>query len=218
MNPLKIKDNNSKSETQLSDKPSEEIYVHQLTKNYKDITAVKNISFRIKKGEIFGFLGPNGAGKTTTIKAILGHININQGTIKIHNENIKHNHKQANKYLGYLPEKVAFYNNLTALKNMHFYAEMKQATKEECEPLIREFGLSQAINKKVGQYSKGMTQRLGMARAILGNPPIIILDEPSSGLDPRGVVQIRDKIIELNKKFNTTFFISSHILSEIQAV
>jgi len=193
------------------------IEVNNLTKIYERIKAVDNVSFKINQGEIFGFLGPNGAGKTTTIKAILGLININSGEIKINGLGILKDGKEAKKNIGYLPEKVAFYNNLTALQNLSFYAEMKNASRNQCSKLIDEFGLSEWTNKKVGKFSKGMIQRLGMARAILGNPSVLILDEPSGGLDPRGVVLIRDKIKEMRDK-GSTIFVSSHILSEVQEV
>jgi len=193
------------------------IEVNNLTKIYEKIKAVNNVSFKIKQREIFGFLGPNGAGKTTTIKAILGLITINSGDIKINGLGISKDGKNAKKNIGYLPEKVAFYDNLTALQNLNFYAEMKNASRNQCKTLIDEFGLSEWTNKKVGKFSKGMIQRLGMARAILGNPSVLILDEPSGGLDPRGVVLIRDKIREMRDK-GVTIFVSSHILSEIQEV
>jgi ABC-type multidrug transport system ATPase subunit len=193
------------------------IDVNSLTKTYNGFTAVNNVSFSIQKGEIFGFLGPNGAGKTTTIKSILDLIHANTGTIKINGIDVRTNGKEAKKYIGYMPEKVAFYDNLTALQNLAFYAELKHASREECLHLIDEFGLGDAVKKRVGTFSKGMVQRLGMARAILGNPPILILDEPSGGLDPRGVVLIRDRILEMKKK-GTTVFVSSHILSEIQEI
>ncbi len=193
------------------------IEVSNLTKTYNDFTAVNNISFHVKKGEIFGFLGPNGAGKTTTIKAMLDLLHADQGTIHLSGIDVRKHGKEAKKHVGYMPEKVAFYDNLTALQNLEFYAEIKHVSKEECPSLIKEFGLADAGKKRVGTFSKGMVQRLGMARAILGNPPILILDEPSGGLDPRGVVQIRDKIREMKKK-GTTIFVSSHILSEIQEI
>ena len=193
------------------------IEVKGLTKSYNHFTAVNNISFTINKGEIFGFLGPNGAGKTTTIKALLGLIHVDTGTITINGIDIQSHGKEAKKYIGYMPEKVAFYDNLTALQNMRFYGEIKHASKEECIRLIDEFSLGDTGKKRVGKFSKGMVQRLGMARAVLANPPILILDEPSGGLDPRGVVLIRDKILEL-KKNGTTIFVSSHILSEIQEI
>jgi ABC-type multidrug transport system ATPase subunit/DNA-directed RNA polymerase subunit RPC12/RpoP len=193
------------------------IEVRNLTKKYNNFKAVDDVSFNVKSGEIFGFLGPNGAGKTTTIKSMLGLIHVNSGEIKINEFDIKKMGKDAKKYVGYLPEKVAFYDNLTALQNMYFYAEMKNIPKEECKPLIEEMGIGDAVNKKVGKFSKGMQQRLGMARALLGNPPILILDEPSGGLDPRGVALIRNKIREMKDK-GSTVFVSSHILAEVQEV
>jgi len=193
------------------------ITVKYLTKTYNGKKAVDNISFSVKKGEIFGFLGPNGAGKTTTIKSILGLIKIDSGEIKINGFDIRKSEKNAKKNIGYLPEKVAFYDNLTALQNLLFYAKIKNVSKEECLSLLEEFGLGDSINKKVGKFSKGMVQRLGMIRAIMGKPHILILDEPSSGLDPKGVLQIRNKIKELNRN-GSTVFISSHILSEIQKI
>ncbi|MBS3748329.1 MAG: ATP-binding cassette domain-containing protein [Candidatus Thermoplasmatota archaeon] len=191
--------------------------VTSLTKSFNGKKAVNNASFSVHKGEIFGFLGPNGAGKTTSIKAILGLLYPNNGQILIDNQNLMHDEKKIKEQVGYLPEKVAFYENLTALQNLEFYAEMKNANKSQCKPLLKEFGLADAMDQKVGTFSKGMNQRLGMARAIIGNPSFLILDEPSSGLDPRGVVFIREKIKTLNEQ-GATIFISSHILSEIQAI
>ena len=196
---------------------SSAISVRNLTKSYRSFKAVDNISFSVRKGEIYGFLGPNGAGKTTTIKAILDLIHADQGQITIHDVDVRNDGKEARQYVGYMPEQVAFYDNLTALQNLRFYAEMKHAPKEDCERFIEEVGLGDAGKKKVGAFSKGMVQRLGMARAMLGNPPIMILDEPSGGLDPRGVVLVRDKILDLKKK-GVSIFISSHILSEIQEI
>jgi ABC-2 type transport system ATP-binding protein/Cu-processing system ATP-binding protein len=203
--------------SQGSQRDQASIDVQNLSKYYNDLKAVNNISFTVKKGEVFGFLGPNGAGKTTTIKSILGLVKINSGIIKINGINSQSHQKEAKRNIGYLPEKVAFYENLSAIQNLKFYAEMKGASVEECKSLIEEFGLSESINKKVGKYSKGMVQRLGMARSILGNPPILILDEPTGGLDPRGVLLIRNKIKEMQNQ-GTTIFVSSHILSEIQEV
>lgn len=207
----------SASSTIQKDIGNSAITVTNLTKIYNDVKAVNNATFTVKKGEVFGFLGPNGAGKTTTIKSILGLIEPNTGIIKINNIDMKKDGTNAKKYVGYLPEKVAFYDNLTALQNMHFYADMKHAPREQCKPLLVDMGLEQAINKKVGKFSKGMQQRLGMARALLGNPPILILDEPSGGLDPRGVALIRKKILDM-KDNGASVFVSSHILAEVQEV
>lgn len=191
--------------------------VNGLVKKFNKFTAVDNISFTIKHGEIFGFLGPNGAGKTTTIKSILNLIHADSGTIVLNGIDINKNIKEAKKNVGYMPEKVAFYDNLTGLQNLCFYAQIKNVSPAQCKSLMIEMGLKDAMHKKVGAYSKGMTQRLGMARAMLGNPALLILDEPSGGLDPRGVILIRNKILDLKKK-GTTIFISSHILSEIQSL
>ncbi|HVQ00387.1 MAG TPA: ATP-binding cassette domain-containing protein [Candidatus Thermoplasmatota archaeon] len=193
------------------------ITVRNLSKCYKTFKAVDDISFSVRKGEIFGFLGPNGAGKTTTIKAILDLIHADRGEITINGINVRAQGKKAREFVGYMPEQVAFYDNLTALQNLRFYAEIKHASKDECERLIELIGLGDAGKKKVGAFSKGMVQRLGMARAMLSNPPIMILDEPSGGLDPRGVVLVRDIILDLKKK-GVSIFISSHILSEIQEI
>jgi len=196
---------------------SSAIIVRNLTKCYRSFKAVDKISFSVRKGEIFGFLGPNGAGKTTTIKAILDLIHADEGQITINGIDVRTHGKEARQYVGYMPEQVAFYDNLTALQNLRFYAEMKHASKDECERLIEEVGLGDVGKKKVGAFSKGMVQRLGMARAMLATPPIMILDEPSGGLDPRGVVLVRDIILNLKKK-GVSIFISSHILSEIQEI
>ena len=200
-------------------KPSgkDAITVRHLSKYYNDLKAADNVSFSVKEGEIFGFLGPNGAGKTTTIKSILGLIHPDNGDIFVNGVNMRNESKEPKRFIGYLPEKVAFYDNLTALQNMYFYADMKHAPRAECNPLIIEMGLEHAVNKKVGQFSKGMQQRLGMARALIGNPPILILDEPSGGLDPRGVALVRNKIREMKEK-GSSIFVSSHILGEVQEV
>ena len=193
------------------------IEVDGLVKMFNGFKAVDNVSFKVKTGEIFGFLGPNGAGKTTTIKSILDLIHANSGEIKINGLDIRTNGKEAKKYVGYLPERVAFYDNLTALQNLYFYSEMKKASKSECKKLIEGMGLGDVVNKRVGKFSKGMVQRLGMAQAMIGSPPILILDEPSGGLDPRGAVLIRNTIKELQKK-GSTIFLSSHILAEVQEI
>ncbi|RLF28612.1 MAG: ABC transporter ATP-binding protein [Thermoplasmata archaeon] len=193
------------------------IEVYDLTKHYGGFKAVDNVSFNVKEGEIFGFLGPNGAGKTTTIKAILHLVNISSGEIKINGLDVKKNEKEVKRNIGYLPENVAFYDNLTALQNLYFYADIKNASRAECMSLLEEFRLKDSAYRRVGKFSKGMIQRLGMIQAILGEPRLLILDEPTAGLDPRGVVLIRKKIQELNRR-GVTIFLSSHILSEVQEI
>ena len=194
------------------------IQIKNLTKTFNGLKAVNNLSLDINNGDIFGFLGPNGAGKTTTIKAALGLIHPDNGYILIDGKDIFRNAKEVKKNIGYLPEKVSFYDRLTGIQNLNFYADLKNVLRNQCLYLLDEFELGEHANKKTGHYSKGMLQRLGLARALLGNPKILFLDEPTAGLDPRGVKWMREKIIQLNREQGVTIFISSHILSEIQAV
>lgn len=191
------------------------IEVAGLTKKYQDLTAVDNLSFNVRTGEIFGFLGPNGAGKTTTLKAILSLIHANSGEIKINGFDIKKDDIKAKKNIGFLPERVAFFENLTPLQTLNFFCELKGEDKSIVKPLIKEVGLEDAINRKVGTFSKGMVQLLGIAQVTIGNPSVYILDEPMGGLDARWVKIIREKIKMLNEKGATVIF-SSHILTEVE--
>ena len=193
------------------------IEIEGLTKKFKDLTAVDNLSFKVRKGEIFGFLGPNGAGKSTTIKAILGLIHMNSGNIKINGFDIIKEGIKARASVGYLPERVAFYDNLTPLQTMNFFCELWGVDKSVVKPLIKEVGLEDAIGRKVGTFSKGMVQLLGVAQVMIGNPPVYILDEPMGGLDARWVKTIREKIKMLNEEGATILF-SSHILSEVENI
>ena len=189
--------------------------VNNLTKIYKDLKAVDDLSFNVRDGEIFGFLGPNGAGKTTTMKAILGLIHVNSGKIKINGFDIKKDGIEAKKNIGYLPERVAFYDNLTPLQTLSFFCELKRTDKSIVKSLIRDVGLEDAMNRKVGTFSKGMVQLLGVAQTMIGDPSIYILDEPMGGLDARWVKIIRERIKMLNERGATVIF-SSHILTEVE--
>jgi len=191
------------------------IEVKGLSKMFKDLKAVDNLSFNVRKGEIYGLLGPNGAGKTTTIKAILSLIHSNSGQIKINGFDIKTNGIEARRSVGFLPERVAFYNNLTPLQTMNFFCELWGVDKSIAKPTLTEVGLIDAINRKVGTFSKGMVQLLGVAQVMIGKPPVYILDEPMGGLDARWVKTIREKIKWLNEQGATILF-SSHILSEVE--
>ena len=186
-----------------------------VTKSFKDVKAVDNVSFSVKKGEIFGFLGPNGAGKTTTIKAILGLLHPDSGKIRINGFDIKDNEIEAKRSIGYLPERVSFYENLTPVQTLQFFCELQGVDKSIVEDLLHEVGLSDALNRKVGGFSKGMLQLLGIAQTMIGEIPVYIFDEPMSGLDPRWVKIVRDMIVKLNQQGATIMF-SSHILSEVQ--
>jgi len=192
------------------------IDVKNLTKKYGDVIAVDGISFDVKKGEIFSLLGPNGAGKTTTIKAILGLIKIDEGEIKIDGKNIFSDGKYVKRHIGYVPEVPSFYDNLTALQTLKFFAELK-GVKEDLLSLLKEFGLEKDADRRVKTFSKGMIQRLALAQCLIGKPKLLILDEPTSGLDALGAYQIREKIKKLNEDGITILF-SSHILSEVQEI
>jgi len=193
------------------------IEIKNLSKIFKDVRAVDDISFNVKKGEIYGFLGPNGAGKTTTIKAMLGLIHTDSGEIKINGYDVQNDGIKARESVGFLPEKVSFYDNLTPVQTLSFFCELKGVDKSIIPTLLKDVGLDEAMNRKVGTFSKGMTQLLGIAQAVIGNPSVYILDEPSSGLDPRWVKVVRDRIKSLNEQGATIIF-SSHILSEVESL
>lgn len=203
--------------TTPSDKPDalSALEIIGVTKTFKDVKAVDNVSFSVKKGEIFGFLGPNGAGKTTTIKSILGLLHADSGNIRINGYDIKENEIEAKRSIGYLPERIAFYDNLTPLQTLHFFCELQGVDKSIAKGLLEEVGLSDAIDRKVGGFSKGMLQLLGIAQTMIGEIPVYIFDEPMSGLDPRWVKIVREMISKLNQQGATIMF-SSHMLSEVQ--
>jgi len=204
-----------KTKSEIETTITNSIEINNLTKKFKNFTAVDNVSFNVRKGEIYGFLGPNGAGKTTTIKSMLGLIHMNSGKIQINGFDIIKNNKDAKRNIGYLPELVSFYENLNPVQTLNFFCEMKGQDKSMVKPILKEVGLEDAVNKKVGNFSKGMKQLLGIAQTMVGSPNIYILDEPMAGLDARWVKIVRDKIRMLNEQGATIMF-SSHILSEVQ--
>ena len=199
----------------MSDGNSIVIETKNLSKRFKEIQALDSLNMKVRKGEIFGFLGPNGAGKTTTIKMIMGLIHPSKGEVLINGEKAYPNSVEVRKDIGFLPERISFYDNLTPVQTLNFFCELKGADKSIIEPLLKDVGLKEAMGRKVGTYSKGMVQLLGVAQAMIGEPSIYILDEPMGGLDARWVKMVRDKIRELNQKGATVIF-SSHILSEVQ--
>lgn len=196
---------------------SSEIETKDLSKRFKEVQAVDNLNMTIRKGEIFGFLGPNGAGKTTTIKMIMGLTHPTGGEVLIKGEKAGPNKVDIRRNMGFLPERIALFDNLTPIQTLNFFCELKGCGKSIVNSLIEEVGLQDAANRKVGTFSKGMTQLLGVAQAMIGNPSIYILDEPMGGLDARWVKVIREKIKKLNEEGATVVF-SSHILSEVQAL
>ena len=196
------------------------IDVKNFTKKYTNIKAVDNINFTIKDGEVVGFLGPNGAGKTTTMNMITGFIEPTEGQIIINGFDIVKKSKKAKKQIGYMPEGVPLYTELTAREFVNYMAELKDVKakerKEAVEKAIEETGLKDVQNKLIKNLSRGYKQRVSMAGALVGNPEVIILDEPTVGLDPKQITEIRSLIKELGKKH--TVILSSHILSEVSQI
>ena len=196
------------------------IKLENVTKKYNDFVAVNNISFDIKEGEIVGFLGKNGAGKTTTMNMITGYIEPTEGKIEINGYDINKNTKKAKNEIGYMPEGVPIYNDLTVKEFVNYMADLKGVKRENkkanVQKVIEETGLSEVQNKLNRHLSRGYKQRVSMAGALVGNPKVLILDEPTVGLDPQQVKQIRDLIKSLRK--DHTVLISSHILSEVSQI
>ncbi len=193
------------------------IQVRQLTKRYDSQIAVNQINFELKRGEITGFLGPNGAGKSTTMKMITGSLVPTSGEIQINGINILKNPISAQKIIGYLPEHNPLYLEMYVREYLHFMAGLyKNIPKSRVEEVIEITGLAPESNKKIEQLSKGYRQRVGLASALIHDPEILILDEPTTGLDPNQLVEIRNIIKELGK--NKIVLLSSHIMQEIQAV
>lgn len=179
---------------------------------------IKGISFTIKEGEIFGFLGPNGAGKTTTIRMLVGLIAPNSGSIIINGYNIENNRENALSHVGTVVENPELYTYLTGRENLMQIARIRKIDKDEIEEIIELVGLKDRINDKVKKYSLGMKQRLGLAAALMSKPKLLILDEPTNGLDPSGILDFRNIVRKAAKERNTSVFVSSHILSEVEQI
>lgn len=196
------------------------IEVNDLVKKYGSHTAVDHLSFRVEEGQIYGFLGPNGAGKSTTMNIITGYLASTEGTVVINGHDILEEPEEAKKCIGYLPEMPPLYFDMTVKEYLRFASELKKIPKKEREGQVREVmemtKISDMENRLIRNLSKGYRQRVGLAQAILGYPEVIILDEPSVGLDPKQIMEIRDLIKSLAKKH--TVILSSHILSEVSAV
>jgi len=196
------------------------IEISRLTKHFKNVLAVDELDFQVSKGDVFGFLGPNGAGKSTTIRMILSLISPTSGTIKVFGKSLTENRKEILTNVGAIVEKPDFYQYLPAIKNLEILAKIsgKEVSNKRIMELLELVGLKDRAKSKVKTYSHGMKQRLGIAQALLHNPELIVLDEPTTGLDPHGMKEIRDLIIRLSREENKTIFLSSHILSEIELV
>ena len=196
------------------------IEVEKLTKKYGDHVAVDNLSFRVERGMIYGFLGPNGAGKSTTMNMMTGYIAATSGTVKINGYDILKNPEQAKKSIGYLPELPPVYQDMTVYEYLKFVAELKKVKRSEqkaqIEDVMAQTRIEDVQNRLIRNLSKGYKQRVGLAQAIIGYPEVLILDEPTVGLDPKQIIEIRELIRELAQKH--TIILSSHILSEVSAV
>ena len=196
------------------------ISIQNVMKQYGQHTALKGINLEVRKGEILGFLGPNGAGKTTTMNIITGYISATEGTVKIDGVDILENPLEAKKKIGYLPEIPPLYIDMTVDEYLLFVSKIKKVDKstrnEQIERILEVVKIKDVRNRIIKNLSKGYKQRVGLAQAIMGSPEVLILDEPTVGLDPKQIIEIRNLISELGKEH--TIILSSHILSEVSAV
>ncbi|MEW9093807.1 MAG: ABC transporter ATP-binding protein [Clostridiaceae bacterium] len=190
--------------------------VDNLCKRLGSKPIIRGVSFSVKEGEIFGFLGPNGAGKTTTIRMLVGLIHPNEGSIKIMGKDLSKEREAALSHIGAVVENPELYGYLTGRENLMQIARIRGISKEKVDEIIDIVGLKDRIDDKVKKYSLGMKQRLGIGAALLPEPKLLILDEPTNGLDPSGILEFRSLIKNICREKKTSFFISSHILSEIQ--
>ncbi|MFN5795117.1 MAG: ABC transporter ATP-binding protein [Bacteroidota bacterium] len=192
--------------------------IKNLSKKFKDFQAVNDLSFTVNKGDVYGFLGPNGAGKSTTIRMILSLIYPSNGDVFLFGNSIKTHRASIMKKVGAIVERPDFYGSLSAKKNLEILAkmQMEEVSKNRISETLEWVGLLDRADSKVKTFSQGMKQRLGIAQALIHNPELIILDEPTNGLDPHGMKDIREMIISLNRDYNKTIFLSSHILSEVE--
>lgn len=193
------------------------VEIQEVTKVIKGKTIIDSVSFDVKKGEVFGFLGPNGAGKTTTIRMLVGLIGITSGDIKILGSSIKTDFEKAVSHIGAIVENPEMYKFLSGYQNLIHYARMsKGVTKEKIDETVELVGLTDRIHDKVRTYSLGMRQRLGLAQCLLHDPKILVLDEPTNGLDPAGIREIRDHLRMLARDREMAVIVSSHLLSEME--
>ena len=196
------------------------IEINNLVKRYGDKNAVKGISFTVNDGEVLGFLGPNGAGKTTTMNIITGYLSSTSGSVKVNGHDILEEPELAKKEIGYLPENPPLYTDMTVKEYLNFICDLKGVAKEmrknQLENIVAMVKISDVYDRLIGNLSKGYKQRVGIAQALVGNPSILILDEPTVGLDPNQIIEIRKLIKALSK--NHSVIISSHILPEIQEI
>lgn len=193
------------------------IVTSELSKKYSDGLVLENLNLTINKGEIFGFLGHNGAGKTTTVSILTTLLDPSSGSATVCGFDTQKESIEVQKRIGYLPENVKFYDNLTVYENLEYLARLSgiENPKNKIDEVLKFIDFTGYENKKLGEFSKGMRQRIGIAQAILHDPEVLFLDEPTSGLDPMGIKKLREIIIKLNKEKGMTIFMNTHLLSEV---
>jgi ABC-2 type transport system ATP-binding protein len=193
------------------------IDIKSLVKKYKNFLALDNLNLQISKGEIFGFLGHNGAGKTTTVNILTTLLPPTSGSAAIAGFDILKDSLEVRKRIGYLPENVKFYENLTAYENLEYLAQLSgmKSPAKKIKEILEFIDFTGFENKKIGEFSKGMKQRIGIAQAIIHEPEVLFLDEPTAGLDPMGIKKLREVILKINKEKEITIFINTHLLSEV---
>ena len=191
--------------------------IDRLTQTFGDFTAVNALSMEIVEGEIFGFLGHNGAGKTTTIQMLTTLSRPTSGTARVQGHDIRTAPMEVRRRIGYVPENVRLYDTMTARENLLFFARLSgvDAPARRVNETLRILGCEELADGRVGGFSKGMRQRIGLAQAILHKPALLFLDEPTSGLDPMGIKMLRDLTLRLNREFGMTIFMNTHLISEI---
>lgn len=196
------------------------IQINKLTKRYGQIEAVKNITFNVNEGEILGFLGPNGAGKSTTMNIITGYIPATEGSVKVAGYDILEEPEEVKKRIGFLPEQPPVFKDMTVKEYLKFVSDLKYVPKSKQNAQLNDImelcGITDHVNRLIKNLSKGYRQRVGLAQALVGNPDVLVLDEPTVGLDPKQIIEIRNLIKSLGKKH--TIILSSHILPEVSAV
>lgn len=190
--------------------------VKNISKNYGEQKALDNVSFSVKKGEIVGFLGPNGAGKSTLMKILTTYLTADSGTAFVNEHDVTSAQKEVQKSVGYLPEHNPLYLDLYVREYLAFNADLHKVAKSRIEEVIALTGLTPESHKKIGELSKGYRQRVGLATALLHNPDVLILDEPTTGLDPNQIIEIRELIKNIGK--DKTVFLSTHIMQEVEAI
>jgi ABC-2 type transport system ATP-binding protein len=193
------------------------IKTQSLSKNYGEHQALKSVSLEISRGEVFGFLGHNGAGKTTTIHILTTLLKPTSGTAEICGHDVVRDSLEVRRHIGYVPENVRLYDSLTAHDNLKFFADLSgiENAEERISETLEFLESGHLAERRVGSFSKGLRQRIGLAQAILHRPEVLFLDEPTSGLDPLGIKTLRDLIVRLNKEFGITVFMNTHLISEI---